>query len=123
MPSDGGEPGQPGGDRQEPVSEPALPDDASVDAAMAQLKQVYDGMRLAVSVQVEGEIVESNATHRRGSTVTLFEMDFARLIDNADQFRKFSAANPKTVEEAKDLMKGIEGMKVELNDRVRIAFH
>lgn len=92
------------------------------DSMMAQMKEMFQGMKIAFTVEVEGDIVETNATHREGSKVTVVELDFGKLIEMPEQFRQFSQTKPETVEESKLLMQKIPGMKVDLNDEIKIRF-
>lgn len=97
-------------------------DDQQAEAMMSQMKGIFEGMKIAVAVEVEGTIVETNATYREGPRVTLMELDFGKLIEMAEHFKKFSLAHPETLEETKQFMKDIPGIKVELNEEVRITF-
>jgi hypothetical protein len=101
---------------------PAPENEKASDSMMAQMKEMFRGMKIAFTVEVEGDIVETNATHREGSKVTVVELDFGKLIEMPEQFRQFSQAKPETVEESKLLMQKIPGMKVDLNDEIRIRF-
>jgi len=100
----------------------AQTDDQQAEAMMSQMKGIFEGMKIAVAVEVEGEIIETNATHREGSRVTLMELDFGKLIEMAEHFKKFSLAQPETLEETKQFMKDIPGIKVELNEEIKIKF-
>ncbi len=91
-------------------------------AAMEMMKQMFKGMKIAIAIEVEGSIVETNATHREGSRVTLMEIDFGKLIEDAEKFKKFAEREPETIEEVKSLMKDLPGIKVELNEQVMIKF-
>jgi hypothetical protein len=106
-----------------PEDKPSEPtDDPNAEAMMAQTKQLFEGMKIAVAVEVEGTIVKTNATHRDGSKITLMELDFGKLIEMADKFKEFSLAKPETLEETKQFMKDIPGIKVELNEEIKIRF-
>jgi hypothetical protein len=97
-------------------------DDQQAEAMMSQMKGIFEGMKIAVAVEVEGKIIETNATHREGSRVTLMELDFGKLIEMAEHFKKFSLAQPETLEETKQFMKDIPGIKVEPNEEIKITF-
>jgi len=80
------------------------------------------GMKIALTVIVDGHILETNATHREGSEITLVELDFRRLIEMPEQFKKFNQSQPKTVEESNLLMQELPGMKVDLYYEIKILF-
>ena len=89
---------------------------------MGMMSQMFKGMRIAIAIEVEGAIVETNATHRKGSRVTLMEMDFDKLLENQEKFKLFAESKPETFEETKALMKDLPGIKVEMNPEVQIKF-
>jgi polyhydroxyalkanoate synthesis regulator phasin len=97
-------------------------DEQQSEKMTAQMKQIFEGMKISFSVEVKGTILETNATHREGSRVTLMELDFGKLIELAEQFKKFSMAQPETLEETKLFLKDIPGIKVELNNEIIIKF-
>jgi len=89
---------------------------------MAQMKEMFGGMKISLAVEVMGSIERTNATHREGSKITLMEMDFGKLFEQQENLKKFSAQKPDTIEDAKKMMKDIPGIKVELNKEVTIDF-
>jgi hypothetical protein len=106
-----------------PEDKPPTPaDDQQAEAMMAQMKQIFEGMKISAAVEVEGTIIETNATHREGSRITLMELDFGKLMEKAEDFKKFSLAQPDTLEESKQFMKDVPGIKVELHEEIKITF-
>jgi hypothetical protein len=79
-------------------------------------------MKAKVEIRIEGEIVNTNATHIEGNTVTLFDIDFGQLLSDTDKLEQFKKFNPDSFEEVKKLVKDIPGIKVELNKEVFIEF-
>jgi hypothetical protein len=79
-------------------------------------------MKAKVEIKIDGEIVNTNATHVEGNTVTLFDIDFGQLLSDADKLEQFKKFNPDSFEEVKKLVKDIPGIKVELNKEVFIEF-
>jgi len=90
--------------------------------SMEMTKKLFQDMKLRISLQFEGTIVNTNATFRDGSTVTLMEMDFGKIINNAKLFNQLAAAKPQSIEETKALVKSIEGLKIETNNPVTVEF-
>jgi len=97
-------------------------DEAAQAQAMMMMQQMFDGLRVAIHLEVEGEIIETNATHRDGSRVTLMEMDFSKLLQDPERFQAFVKSDPDSLEGAKELMKDLPGAKVDLNDEIKIRF-
>ena len=79
-------------------------------------------MKAKVEIRIEGEIVNTNATHVEGNTVTLFDIDFGQLLSDTDKLEQFKKFNPDSFEEVKKLVKDFPGIKVELNKEVFIEF-
>ncbi len=98
-------------------TETAKPDTAEGAQGNDQQTEMmmFDGMKIAMSIEVQGDIIETNATHREGSRITLMEMDFSKLLQLPDQFKKFAQANATSLMDAKNLLKNILGIKVDLN--------
>jgi hypothetical protein len=92
------------------------------EMAMAMMQQMFKDMKLVVAVEVAGKIVKTDAEYVAGNRATLMEMDFGKLMANPEKFKQISKANPKTVEETKALVKGVEGIKVESKPSVSIQF-
>jgi hypothetical protein len=80
------------------------------------------GMRVAMAVEMNADIVESNASHRQGNRVTLFEFDMDRMGGNMDKIRQLGKKNPASFADAKEALKDLPGFKVETTDRVEIKF-
>jgi hypothetical protein len=90
--------------------------------ALEQMRRVLEDMGIRIAIEIEGTILKTNATYRKKSTLTLVEMHFGKLLENKDLFEKVVASQPKTVEEAKELVKGIEGLKIEMANPVVVEF-
>jgi hypothetical protein len=109
------------GDSSEGVK-PSQDNANASEEMLSQMKGLFQGMKFALAVVVDGDILETNATHREGSKITLLELDFGKLIENPEKFKKFSESKPKTMEEAKLLMQDLPGIKVDLNNEIKIIF-
>ena len=89
---------------------------------MRQMKKMFEGMKVTIAIDVQGAIVQTNATHREGPRVTLMELDFGKLLEMPEHLKKFSQSMPETMEDAKNLMKDLPGIKLDLNEEVTIKF-
>jgi len=105
-----------------PDKEPVTAGQQPTEEMKALLTKMFEGMKMALSVEVAGTILETNAAYKDGSTVTLLEVDFGKLINRPEQLQKFSQAHPETLDEIRKLMKNFPGVKMELNEEVRITF-
>lgn len=97
-------------------------DSAGTQMMMNQMSKMFDGMRIKIAVSIDGDIIETNATHRIKNEIILMDMDFAKLTNDVKAFEKFSKANPKTIEETKKLIKDVKGIRIDLNDELVVKF-
>lgn len=103
-------------------SKTAQTSNAETEMMKAQMKKIFEGMKIAMSFEIQGDIVKTNATYREGTTITLMELDFGKLLEMPGYLEKFSQAKAETIEDAKKLMKDIPGIKVDLNEEITIEF-
>jgi len=92
------------------------------DMAATMMQQMFKDMKVSVAIEFQGRIAESNAEYQDGSRVTLVEMDFNKVLSDPEKFKALLAAQPKTIEEAKTLVKGVDGMKAETQPQVTVTF-
>ncbi len=92
------------------------------EAQLAMMKQVLGGFKICIQIEVAGKIVKTNTPHVNGSTVTLVEMDFDKMFADTEKFKKLSKAQPKSLDEAKALMKDFPGVKVCMEPEVTVEF-
>ncbi|MCK7522007.1 MAG: hypothetical protein MZV64_32170 [Ignavibacteriales bacterium] len=101
------------------IAESEIPPDS---ADVEKMIKVMKDMRAKIEIKIDGKITNTNATHVDGNTITLFDIDFGKLISDADKLEQFKKFNPDSFEEVKKLVKDIPGIKVELNKEVFIEF-
>jgi hypothetical protein len=92
------------------------------DMAMQMMQQMFKDMRISIAVEVQGTITETNAEYRDGSRVTLMDMDFNKVMANPEKFKALAKANPQSLQEAKTLIKGLDGVRIETAPEVKIKF-
>ena len=90
--------------------------------AAEMMKVMFKDMSIRVAVEVVGKIVRTNATYQDNARITLVDMHFGKIFENEKVFQTLNAAQPKTVEEMKALVKDIKGLKVEMNNPVEVIF-
>ncbi len=103
---------QPSGSEEESVA----------DEMPLEARELFEGMRMALLLEIQGSIVETNATHVDGSRITLMELDFGKLLENPKALKTLNEAQKKSVESAKEVMKDFPGIKVDLNKEVLVKF-
>lgn len=103
-------------------SDVAHVDPEDLEAAIAQAREMFDGMRIAVNVVVTGTVIETNASHRKKNVITLLDMDFDAIAADRRTLRRFSAARPQSIAEARALVHDAPGITVETSDAVTVSF-
>jgi len=93
--------------------------DSTSDAMMLEMLK---GLRFSSVVEVNGTIKETNATYKEGQRITLFDVEFEKLVADREKFKQLSRIHPNSLEEAKELLKDIPGLKVETNRVVTVKF-
>jgi hypothetical protein len=92
------------------------------DMAMQMMKQMLKDMKISFALEVPGTISETNAEYHDGSRVTFMEVDFNKVLDDPAKFKALATANPQSMQEAKALIKGLDGVKIETAPEVKIKF-
>ena len=70
--------------------------------------------------EVEGKIENTNAKFREGNKVTLVELDFNGIVNDADKLT--AALNADSYEDAAKAFNSVKGMKIEAQKSVKVAF-
>ena len=86
------------------------------------MKMFFKDMSMKLVLDIDGTIIDTNATYRDKSRLTLFDMHFGKIIENVEVFEKLNATQPKTIAEMKELVKGMEGLKIEMHNPVVVSF-
>ncbi len=97
-------------------------EDSAKEGDLSEMKFFLKDLSISMVVNVNGEIVETNADHYQGSEVTLFNLNFGELLDNAQKLEELTKINYNNLKELKEVMKDIPGIKIETNDPVVIKF-
>ena len=88
----------------------------------AMIKQILEGMRIAISVAVAGQIIETNASYRDGNSVILMELDFDKILANPHGLQALQSQSDSAAQDMKSALRRIPGMKVEPQAQVKIVF-
>ena len=85
------------------------------------MRGLIKGMRMAMHVEVAGEIVETNATHREGTRITLADIALGDMLSD-DALKALVSSEPSTLAEVRDLVAIIPGLSLELQPEVLVRF-
>ncbi|MFC1452959.1 hypothetical protein ACFLSJ_06395 [Verrucomicrobiota bacterium] len=94
---------------------------------LQMMKQMFSGFRFRLTVEVEGQITDSNAAHvSGGNTVTLYDVDFGKIVDDEKSLMKFatlgSGAGMQDPAKAAEQLAEIPGLKIETSENLSIEF-
>lgn len=88
---------------------------AQMKAQMAMMKPLLAGMRVAIEVKVPGGIASSDASHVNGDTISYLDIQFDKLIDNAEAFTSVmeSGDGGMSMADIAGKFNKVDGIKVE----------
>lgn len=105
-----------------PPSEEQEDDDSELGAQMlGMMRGMLGDARLTMAVEVEGEVIDSNAASRDGTRVTILDLPFVAILDAMDE-------NPALAESASDPssrmaeLNAIDGVLIPTPGTTRIRF-
>ncbi|VAX26353.1 hypothetical protein MNBD_IGNAVI01-1371 [hydrothermal vent metagenome] len=87
-----------------------------------EMKNMMKDFRISIQIELDGDIVETNATNVDGSNITLLEVSFNKLLEDPEKFKKLKGLDDASYEETKELLKDIPGVKLEMNEEVKVVF-
>ncbi len=78
--------------------------------------------RFSLELNVNGKIENTNATYVKGSKVTLFDVEFDKLMKDKNKVDELYNLQNSDSEEMKKLLKSMPGVKIEMENPVNIKF-
>ena len=102
--------------------ETTAPEQPMDPKTLEMMQALFKGMRMSVSVRIEGSIVKTNATWRQDGDITLMDLDFEKILGNKDLMQKMTAGKPESFADMKALFQKVEGLKFELKNPMTVSF-
>jgi hypothetical protein len=96
---------------------PEKPEIDEQQLAMAQ--GMFKDMRMSLKVEFPGGIEETDASNVSGNTITLAEMEFAKLVSDPAKLKKLMELDDPTA--AATAFKGVDGLKVEPKETISVT--
>jgi len=87
-----------------------------------QFVNMMEGMNILVTMQFNGEIVETNASYVEGSKITLIGLDVGKLLQDKENLEMFKKKQPSSITELQEMVDKVPGMKLELQKPVTVNF-
>lgn len=103
-----------------PEAEGAGKPDMDNPQAQEMVKQMMGDMKVSLKLVADSGISSSDATYTDGNTVTLMEMNMGKLVENADNLKKLGKASKDDPIAIAEMLKGIDGIKVETKREVTV---
>ena len=90
---------------------------------LAQLMEMVKGMRIQIVIECGQEIEATNADWWEKNRIILVDFDAEQLFSHPDRLKMLSQSEqPKTKEDFKKLLQGIEGIKFDLKEEIEVKF-
>lgn len=86
--------------QEEPSPTEATGEAKADSSQMNLMRGMFQDMRMRMAIELQGKITETNATHRSGNRVTLYDFDFNELMKDDEQFRTFLEMNSSDLQTA-----------------------
>lgn len=102
--------------------QPATASKEQTEEMLKQTQEMFEGMRMSMSVEVDGRIVQTNAAYPDGSHITLMDIDFDKVIKDPEAIKAFTQAEDMSMYDQVDAIKNIEGVRVDMNDEIVVKF-
>ncbi len=105
-----------------PATSAVAPQGAAPDEEAVKLAKMFMGMKFVIAVDINGAIISTNATYRDGNRITLLEFNMEKLGNSFSRIEKLNRLKTASPGEARELLKDIPGMKVDMNDKLTVVF-
>lgn len=92
------------------------------DMVLKIMQQVFKDMKITLALRVVGTIQETNAEFHDDRQITLMEMDMNKILADPEKLNALAKADPRSLQEAKAVIRGIDGVKVEASPEVKVKF-
>lgn len=96
--------------------------EASADEGLGdQLKEIYKDMHYWMNFEFNGKITNTNASFVEGSKVTIFDMNFEKIVENDDLFKKVTNEDPGSMKEYKEELASA-GVFIDDQEEITVSF-
>ena len=100
----------------------AIQDSAFNDDMTNKLTEMFDGLKMNLTINFNDDIDETDASFVDGNNVTLMQIDFSEILKHKDVMEKLQKSKPKTMEQFNEAVGDMKGIKVEFKDKITVKF-
>lgn len=97
-------------------------DSSFTQDAQQKIMEMFDGMKINVSFNFNSPIKETDASFVDGDKITVMQVDFSEVIKHKDVLENLQKTKPETMEQFKEVVGDLPGIKIEFKDKVTIKF-
>jgi hypothetical protein len=90
--------------------------------SLNMMRSMFKGMRIQYTLELNSQIIKTNAAYTSGNRVTLFDMDFEKLMNEMKPGQSFSQGMFKDANNNLAALKKLPGVKVETQAQVQVEF-
>ena len=101
---------------------PEVEDSTFNSDQMQKLIEMFDGMKLSLSFNFNNNIKETDASYIDGNEITLMKIDFSEIIKHKDILEKLEKTKPESMEDFKNIVGELPGIKVETKETITTKF-
>ena len=91
-------------------------------AMLAMVAPMFQGAKLGVFIEVEGEIEETNALHRKDNLITIVKMDLSKVITNPNAMSQMENMESGSREDAQAVADKIDGLDMDVQEEIKVTF-
>lgn len=111
----------PEGEGAEDLAEGGDADFDPNDPQTAMMIEMMKGMKMSAKITASPGIAETNATHRDGDSITLFAMEFDKILKNPEGLKALQKIDMKDRAKAADALAKVEGATAETKKEVTLT--
>ena len=100
----------------------AIQDSAFSEDMTNKLTEMFDGLKMNLVINFNDDIDETDASFVEGNNVTVMQVDFSEILKHKDVLEKMQKNKPKTMEQFKEVVGDLPGIKIEFKDQITIKF-
>lgn len=100
----------------------AVQDSAFNEDMNDKLSEMFSGLKMNLTINFSDDIDETDASFVNGNEVTVLQVDFSEILKHKDVMTKLQKSKPETMEQFKEAVGDIKGIKIEFKDKITIKF-
>lgn len=113
---------KPQADENAKIESETVEDTAFTQESFDQISEMFNGLKFNLRINFNDDIDETDASFVEGNEVTILQVDFGEILKHKDIVEKLQKQKPETMDQFKDAIGDMKGIKIEFKDRIKVAF-